>query len=87
MEKSKISKVDPEQQKEADRLVQNIINDEEELEDHVSAMQIINYFKLYEASLTKYQVSEEDFFEKLSIKNKRIENYKFSSASKPVSIS
>ena len=50
-------------------------------------MQIINYFKLYEASLTKYQVSEEEFFEKLSIKNKRIENYKFSSASKPVSIS
>ena len=80
MEKSKPSKVDAKKQEEADRLVQTIINDDEEMEDHVSAMQLINHFKLYEASLTKYQVTAEELFEKLSIKNKRIENYKFSSS-------
>lgn len=47
------------------------------MEDHVSAMQLINHFKLYEASLSKYKVSADELFEKLSIKNKRIENYKF----------
>ena len=41
-------------QKEADRLVQKIINDDEDMEEHVSAMQLINHFKLYEASLNKY---------------------------------
>ena len=80
MEKSKPSKVDAKKQEEADRLVQTIINDDEEMEDHVSAMQLINHFKLYEASLTKYHVSAEELFEKLSIKNKMIENYKFSSS-------
>jgi hypothetical protein len=62
-------------QKEADKLVQNIINDDEDLEEHVSAMQLINHFKLYEASLSKYHVSADELFEKLSIKNKKIENY------------
>jgi hypothetical protein len=67
-----------EAQLEADKLVQKIINDDEDLEDHVSAMQLINHFKLYEASLNKYHVSADELFEKLSIKNKRIEDYQFS---------
>jgi hypothetical protein len=65
-------------QQEADRLVQTIINDDEDMEEHVSAMQLINHFKLYEASLNKYHVSADELFEKLSIKNKKIENYQFS---------
>ena len=60
---------------EADRVVLQIINDDEEMDEHISAMHLINHFKSYEASLTKYQVSEDELFEKLSIKNKRIENY------------
>lgn len=63
---------------EADRVVLQIINDDEEMDEHISAMHLINHFKSYEASLTKYQVSEDELFEKLSIKNKRIENYSMS---------
>ena len=64
---------------EADRVVLQIINDDEEMDEHISAMHLINHFKSYEASLTKYQVSEDELFEKLSIKNKKIENYSMSS--------
>jgi len=39
---------------EADRLVFKIINDDEELDEHISAMHLINHFKAYEASLTKF---------------------------------
>ncbi len=39
---------------EADRLVYKIINDDEELDEHISAMHLINHFKAYEASLTKF---------------------------------
>lgn len=76
---SKKKKKDPQSdaQAEADRLVQQIINDDEDMEEHVSAMELINHFKLYEASLNKYQVSADELFEKLSIKNKKIENYQF----------
>jgi hypothetical protein len=63
----------------ADRVVLQIINDDEEMDEHISAMHLINHFKSYEASLTKYQVSEDELFEKLSIKNKKIENYSMSS--------
>ena len=63
---------------EADRVVLQIINDDEEMDEHISAMHLINHFKSYEASLTKYQVSEDELFEKLSIKNKKIENYSMS---------
>ncbi len=71
----KKKKVNNEAQEEADRLVQKIMNDEEDMEDHVSAMELINRFKLYEASLSKFHVSADELFEKLSIKNKKIENY------------
>ena len=67
---------------EADRVVLQIINDDEEMDEHISAMHLINHFKSYEASLTKYQVSEDELFEKLSIKNKRIENYSMSADNK-----
>ena len=61
---------------EADRVVLKIINDDEEMDEHISAMHLINHFKSYEASLTKYNVSEYELFDKLSIKNKNIENYR-----------
>ena len=60
---------------EADRVVLKIINDDEEMDDHISAMSLINHFKSYEASLSKFHVSEDELFEKLSIKNKKIEEY------------
>jgi hypothetical protein len=63
---------------EADRLVLKIINDDEEMDEHISAMHLINHFKKYEASLSKFQVSADELFEKLSIKNKKIENYEIS---------
>lgn len=59
----------------ADILVKKILDDDEEMDEHISAMHLINHFKMYEASLNKFHVSAEDLFEKLSIKNKRIENY------------
>ena len=65
---------------EADKVVMKIINDDEEMDEHISAMSLINHFKSYEASLSKFQVSADELFEKLSIKNKKIENYEMSSS-------
>ena len=39
---------------EADKLVLKIINDDEEMDEHISAMHLINHFKSYEASLSKF---------------------------------
>ncbi|TNV85916.1 hypothetical protein FGO68_gene10620 [Halteria grandinella] len=63
------------QQDEADLLIQKIINDDIDLDEHISAFDLINQFKRYEQSLKKFGVSEDTLFEKLSIKNKQIERF------------
>lgn len=58
-----------------DKIVLKILDDGIEFDQHISAFELINHFKAFEASLTKFDVSSEYVFEKLSIKNKNLENY------------
>jgi hypothetical protein len=58
-----------------DRLVRKIISDDYEFEQHISPFEIINHFSKYQQSLEKFDISPEDFFEKLSIKNKEAEEF------------
>lgn len=56
-----------------------IMNDDEDMLEHISPMDLINQFKKFEPSLKKFKISEDDFFEKLSIKNKEIERFEMHS--------
>lgn len=60
---------------EADKIIQKIINDDEDMDEHISAYDLINHFKRYEESMRKFHISPDELFEKLAIKNKQIENF------------
>ncbi len=57
----------------ADRVIRDIISDNVEWEHHLSAFDLINDFRRYQASLEKFGLSEEDLFDRLALKNKRVE--------------
>lgn len=60
-----------------DKLIYQILADDEDLEEHISSLKLINHFQRYESSLRKFGVTPEELFEKLSIKNKKMENFEF----------
>ena len=60
---------------EADLVIQNIMNDDEDMDCHISAFELINHFKNYQASLAKFHVTKDELFERLSIKNKELDNF------------
>lgn len=55
------------------------MNDDEDMVEHISPLDLINQFKKFEQSLRRFGISEDDFFEKLSIKNKQIERFEMHS--------
>ena len=52
-----------------------ISNDDEALEEHVSAYELINHFYKYEPSLKKFNITQEELFEKLYMKKHEIDDY------------
>eukprot|EP00347_Sterkiella_histriomuscorum_P003574 403363766 len=60
-----------------DLLVRQIITDDVDLEENINAFDLINHFQRYESSLKKFNISAEELFEKLSIKNKNMDNFTF----------
>ena len=57
--------------------VRKILEEDFDLDEHVTSLHVIANFNKYAPIIKKFGVTPEEFFETLSLKNKRLENFEF----------